>query len=451
LAAYVRQIWRDGLPSTIKQFGSETPSTSNHFHVYRCAAKSFALVAGLTWDPERVSTFYAQNRSHVYYSNESNIAGAVNAALFDLIEGSEQLRDQPISLLTEFSIPTLRPDIVVLKLGNVPVGFCEVKKPSVGDDRSPLEKDSVLSQACSYALQLRQSFGVAWAFVLLTTFSQWRVVWLDDEAGNYAAGLSAVGAAAAERSPPPGSHPPSFCMSEVVESYGNAEVAKLVVSVLLKMVHSPILSSPACDRLWPLLEERGMSWSRMGADVDVDGAVARMPPNPLPPFYRVRPLGAGRDGSSWLVWKEGFKYVLKFIRPYDGDRSKADREMRASTEASRWRLIWGVEQAQAVLVMGREAFVMPFVRMFGSEAELREHAGLARRAVEQFAAKGWVHNDLRHDGRVKWEHFGRLVDADGSSRVVLIDLAEISPAASPAEALRGMGVDELFPPRPALA
>ena len=104
-------------------------------------------------------------------------------------------------------------------------------------------------------------------------------------------------------------------------------------------------------------------------------------------------------------------------------------------------------QAQHVVVMGCEAFVMPFVRMFGSEEELRLHAGAARQAVETFAEKGWVHNDLWHGKRlVKWQHFGWLDSESGTSpRVVLIDLADISPAASPAEALEKMRVDEMFP------
>jgi hypothetical protein len=345
-----------------------------------------------------------------------------------------QLDGSGIRLNAEFTVASLRPDVVVLKAGSQLVGYCEVKRPGLGADPArPLQDGNVLGQVYDYAMELRHQHGVQWAFVLVTTFTHWRAVWLDDTACQYAAALDVVDngtIAASPHLPQASSKRRVCCVSDVVAGEGNPQVGTFLGSVLLKWGRSPIAWVGDARRLWPWLSADGIVWRKF----DVARTSAAFPADPRPPFARLRELGSGRDGTCWEVGKGTARYVMKIVRRADG----------ATQEAARWQRLWGVA-AQAVEVMGRGALVMPLVHMFENEDEFRAMAAPAERAVRHIAAQRLIHNDLRHsDGRVKWEHFGVLTQADGSSRVVIVDLSDVSEASSEEEAVSTMSIAQLF-------
>lgn len=91
-------------------------------------------------------------------------------------------------------------------------------------------------------------------------------------------------------------------------------------------------------------------------------------------------------------------------------------------EAARWRTIWGAKNARAVILVGRSALVMPYVRTCeGTVDEQKANTkDLARVAIDQMLDRGHVHNDLR------WEHVGLCRSGDNDKvMAVFIDLGDV--------------------------
>lgn len=315
-----------------------------------------------------------------------------------------------------------------------PVGYCEVKRPSLSCNQEKHLCDSdVLGQAYDYAMELRHQHGVIWAFVLITTFKHRRVLWLDDSACREAAGakdISAVCERSARIKPSDtGVVSRNACASNIGDGENNNSLAPFLASVLLKMAHSPIVLEPSSKRLWPLLSMKGMSWKTF----NVVQCKHSYPRNPGPPFYRIRALGSGRDGLCWEVAKGKELFVMKVIRRARGRMADKDAKVEADNRETIWKL-----RARHVVVMGRDAVVMPFMQVFSSKEEFCINKQGALEALHDMAAKGFVHNDLMWpDGNVKWHHFG-LLEQGGKTRVITIDLSRMSPAEDKEAALKEM-------------
>ncbi len=86
----------------------------------------------------------------------------------------------------EISFPSVnttkvdRTDLAVVKLGQVRAvtGAVEVKKPPVTGQKS-FDMDDV-QQIVQYMYDLRVCHGVRFVFGILTTYTEWRVLWLED-------------------------------------------------------------------------------------------------------------------------------------------------------------------------------------------------------------------------------------------------------------------------------
>lgn len=137
----------------------------------------------------------------------------------------------------------------------------------------------MLGQVYDHAMKLRQQHGIHAAFVLLTTFTDWRVVWLDDGYSQLVANsedytniplreeLTTTAMDALQR---------IVRVSKVVRGEHNPPIAHFLGSVLLKMVHSPKSLVWTEDRIWPCLTHRGMSWKKQ----DISRAVQNFPKGP---------------------------------------------------------------------------------------------------------------------------------------------------------------------------
>ena len=436
------QVWKHGVPPLEIFGGSGTPSSSTHHAVTKVPCK-FVTFKDLEWDLLHKSTLYSGNakpNKPLKYASESDIARYSHSCLSDVLHGLKNLNGRDIELFNEYTVASLRPDLVVMITNGRPIGYCEVKKPNViGRADRPLEDDRVLGQAYDYVMDLRYEHGVQWAFVLVTTFRHWRVVWIDDTTSRDAAALDRIDGVMGSYTPAVAADHPSIrslCVSDVLNAEGNPAVGCFLGSVLLKMASSPVFETSVGDRLWPWISNRGMTWKKFS----VTDLTTSFPSDPRPPFVRIRQLGGGRDGMCWEIGKGNSRFALKIIRQREGIST---RDV-ASDEEKVWRAIWGI-RARAIEVMGRAALVMPLVATFRSEAEFRKRLPEAKEAVRCIARLHYVHNDLRHsNGTVKWEHFGMVTNQDGAQRLIVLDLSDMEKVGSEREAIEAMHVKELF-------
>jgi hypothetical protein len=410
------QVWTRGLPQLVMGGGYGTPSGSSHTAVQSRLGVLNEIAGDIAWHRDSVSAVYLElnGREALSYSNESAVALFVRAVLRDIMNGHPNLRGV-VSIDTEVTVASLRPDIMVLSINSLPIGFCEVKKPGIMYNvDTALHRPEILGQAYDYAMELRHLHGLQWAFVILTTFTHWRVLWLDDDAGNYGAQLAALDdeSVAAPRSTV--ATPPPVC-TDIVEGVNRPQLASFLASVLLKMAKSPRSASKSVIR--PYLQEQGIRWWVYD---EPPNSVYSFPDDPNPPFARLEQLFSGRDGSCWVVAKEGQMYVLKIVRRAAAT-SYQDALDAAELEARRWDSIWGVP-SQAVIVLGCPALVMPYVEIFPNAESYLRRVEDVELAVLQMAQRGFVHGDLfEHDGSVKYWHFGLRRE-----RVVAIDLRVMS-------------------------
>ena len=420
------QVWTRGLPQLVMSGGAGTPSVSSHVPVDPRVGAFSEIAGDIVWRDDYVSAVYHElnGSESLSYSNESGIAAFVRATLRDIVNGHPQLRGV-VEIDTEVTVASLRPDIMVFSINRLPIGYCEVKKPGLlRSEDAPLNRGDILGQAYDYAMELRHLHGLQWAFVILTTFAHWRVLWLDDAAGNYGAELAALDDESVAAPRATVDAPGAIC-GGIVRGIGRPQVASFLASVLLKMAKSPRnASGPVCR---PLLQPRGMQWQRYAEPQDSSYS---FPADPRPPFVRLEQLLSGRDGSCWIVAKGNQKYVLKIVRKA-ATATDDDARNAALREASRWECIWGVS-SQAVMVLGRHALVMPYVEIFPDAASYMARVRDVEVAVAEMADKGFVHGDLFDcDGTVKYWHFGLL-----RGRVVAIDLqamTRMDPAAATAD------------------
>jgi hypothetical protein len=342
-----------------------------------------------------------------------------------------------IRVISEFSVASVRPDIVALKNRIGPIGFCEVKRPSPTSDASPLDNRSILGQAFDYAVELRNSYGIRWPFVLLTTFTEWRVVWLNDPACIYAASATSLDALLDGPGPAALTEERFLFCSRIVNGVGNAEIARFLSTVLLKMAHSPIEDLGA-NKLWPLFKLSGIKWVTLSTGQEW---TYELPVDAQPPFVGLQTLGSGRDGRCWLVLKENKRFVLKILKPFvveDVGGRHAAAEKAAQEEAGRWS-VWNV-QAKYLTVLDHAAIAMPFVETFKSLDEARSRRSDIQAALEKLARAGYAHMDLRNnDNSFKYAHFGEL-----SGHIVAIDLSEVKTGLTYEDALSQMDVDGLL-------
>lgn len=434
------QIWNSGLPPLGMSAGSGSVSSSNHSSVEK-TVRQFGQLGGnvMVWNSSRSSTLYSYlrpERLELDYGSEADVATFVFAALLDICLGHAELRRRSVFMKKELTVVSLRPDVMIFSVNNLPVGFCEVKRPNP-NGRNPLDNTRVLGQSYDYAMELRHRHGLRWAFVLLTTYTHWRVLWLDDDACNYAADLVSLDDDAVNGSPVPQAvlSPAVLAerrvnVSEIVEGCSNPALAPFLASVLLKMAASPIQGA---TQYRPSLRVAGMTWLNFDMEA-VDGFA--LPEDPSPPFVRLEKLGSGRDGSCWMVAKDGLMFVMKIIRRVSADNELDGRQMRAESEAGRWRRLYD-NNVRAVIVMGRAAVVMPYVFVFQTPQEYQNHINQVRAAVQHMATNCLVHRDLvREDETIKWWHFG--VFPGDPERVFIIDLTDVDEVGTVDEANHAM-------------
>ncbi len=112
------------------------------------------------------------------WASESDIHGLVKETLQSVLKNMDLA--SKLTLHNELSVFEMRPDMWIVTSEGVPVGVVEVKKPDKNNKNTVLDHKNVFGQIYDYMMRLRSFFGLRYVFGIITTYAQWRVVWLDE-------------------------------------------------------------------------------------------------------------------------------------------------------------------------------------------------------------------------------------------------------------------------------
>jgi hypothetical protein len=126
------------------------------------------------------------NRAALSWSTEASIVQLVVQGLKDMLYecGLSGL----LEIVPEAGTFELRPDLWIVRVGGVPVGVVEVKKPGDG----VLDDERVLGELYDYMTHLPNFYGTRQVIGILTTYREWRVCWLDNDDTRALVSCSAV-------------------------------------------------------------------------------------------------------------------------------------------------------------------------------------------------------------------------------------------------------------------
>ena len=352
-----------------------------------------------------------------------------------------------------------RGDIWIVTINGAPIGVVAVKKPfNPASGRSVMNDKNALGQLFDYVTHLQFYTGRQHAFGILTTYHEWRFVWLPDS--NDIASSTAIThidhskcyqSSPLDEKPVPNLSPslpevsrefaePAVSVTEHstlyperllhvsdIFQYNNPMLPRLILSLIKKMKSSPVLPSSVKSsclfKHMPYIYVNDVQekwhWRKP------KNTIPLMFDGPMPAVraaYLLLDLGGGGDGRVWLAaTPQGKVCVLKFYE---------DKEL-AVTEQKLWKEIWNIE-VKITTFIGQSVLVMPWLKTCLENMEEGVKVAV-KEAVERFANSGYHHDDLH------LRHVGLYKEGTGRLRAILFDLAHTSKInESPSSAITSM-------------
>ncbi len=376
------------------------------------------------------------------WSSEASLCTHVNCVLIDVFrEANFQLFlsfRQHMSLFQKY-----QPDLWVICSFGIPIGVVEVKKPF----GSPLSNPKVIGQMYDYLSQLMHYTGRCHVFGILTTYNEWRIVWLPET--NDAAMSATINTNGQQRAQGPQTLDVPDWDREVATSFGEETEYQLneqrhvygtsiiswndpllpryLISVVRKMVASPTrpvnMTKLELERSYIRLNKERWIWDTVKNVTPVSFGVKV--PACFQSAYLLADLGGGGDGRVWLAsTPNGSACVLKFSN--DNNRESLKEEARI------WKTVWKCGVIVKVL-NSRPVLVMPWLKSCTKEDYLTnpDIQSAVMEAFKKFAAAGFEHND------VSYRHIG-LYRKDSKLKALLFDLARVSSIDCPEDAVTKM-------------
>ena len=316
------------------------------------------------------------------WENEPAIRMRVETALNDCVAATGELRSRiqisPVILFPGIDAKKKdRTDIAVMKLDNVAslIGAVEVKKPPITSEGEEFDFDDV-GQLVQYMYDLRASYGIRFIFGILTTYTKWRFLWLEDSHDAMMETSIEEFEKLCSKSPKlPTDHDAHIPENIVVKksriySFDDKNLVNVLRSILFKWSLIP------GDRVNGFLHK-----NRVYQTVKIGSKEIAFEPLPKSlleskfsykfPFQK----GIGKSGTTKLhflhvhqrsgdgktaLWTttSGCLGVAKFLIPHD-DIDEETMRTRAKQEADRWEELWNAD-AKAVCMMDQNVVLMPF-------------------------------------------------------------------------------------------
>lgn len=241
-----------------------------------------------------------------------------------------------ISILSEIEILGDRPDIWLIFSGNTPVGVIKVKKPG-----NFLNDSHILGQSFDYLNILANFYGIKHPFCILSTYIEWRVVWLpSDESNCYVLNSIPLSMEPSNSVSKPIDNllndTPVFNSDEFSESslderteislpravnvsqivhYTDKTLAMWLCTIIQKMYYCPKLpvSLISSSQIYIKLTGDTLLWEKLPSGVISKGINFSFPSDRSKNFYLIKDLRGGLHGRVWLaVSGSGNLVVLKF-------------------------------------------------------------------------------------------------------------------------------------------
>jgi len=116
--------------------------------------------------------------SQFSYSDENSVRAKVAMVLEDVAAALRSHLPKGFELTFVVDILTFgdKADLWVIRSHGIPVGAVEVKKPGKG----AMTKPNILGECYDYMQGLRGFYGLEHVFCILTSYLEWRILWLPD-------------------------------------------------------------------------------------------------------------------------------------------------------------------------------------------------------------------------------------------------------------------------------
>ena len=396
----------------------------------------------------------SDRKESLHWSSEAGIVEFVKLVLNDI---AREAGIDCLTCMTELSLfDNKRADIWLVCAYGVPVGVIEVKNPRKSDrHQSPLNNQNVLGQLFDYVSHLRTYAGRHHAFGILTTYNEWRIVWLPDT--QDVAELTTITpceqrnkSIAVLPTDPPNwdesttdelteNSPASATQHSDVErklhvsdiyTFDHPDLPHVLLSVMRKMLSSPVTSRSVStlepQQSYIYVTQKEWVWKTVSNGIPL--TIGHSAPTSFECAYLLADLGGGGDGRVWLATTENGKVcILKF---------SSDKDM-LEKEKTIWNTAWPSTHVRVCELNNRPVLVMPWVKLCTAEELTKPDVQEAvRRAVRRLSSVGYKHEDL--DQR----HIG-LRKKDSKLEAILFDLARTSNV-GPADSEQESAVSEML-------
>jgi hypothetical protein len=374
------------------------------------------------------------SKSSVDYVTEGDVETHVYNYVKDIIRGLSLELD--IDVHKGIEIVRLKPDLWLLMTKNkIPILAIEVKKPLPGI----LENPKVIAQLTQYMKLYRNFRGMCQVFGILTTFTEWKIIWLPD-CDLYASSRSIDNSTTFEASDE------VIVKNEVSGTrtlQGNDPIVHhYIASVILKAFYSTSLYAfqPLSieRRLVVCANDTMLTWKRANWK-DGDQFIFNLPNETTKNFYLLEDLSYGAHGRLWIAtspttssnycvfviksFSKTKKKSLKRSRDYDQrDVEEATTTEVLKREVKCWRTL-GFSYRRIIMCKG-DVLLMPFaitalscktwnveffhkiktymdgalVNLISSYVEEHAPEKVARIAIKSLSDAKILHEDI------KWEH-----------------------------------------------
>ena len=351
--------------------------------------------------------------------------------------------DVALDFAPELSVFSNAPDVWVMTKRGRPIGVVEVKKPGAGI----LDHELVAGQMYDYLKRLRSFYGLKHVFGIATTYAEWRLFWLRDDATEEAA-LASPPAALSDTRPedtagwagawwqaelgvpswrqrdavpmaPEPETPPTPLRDRVVRAgevlvyTDHHAVLDMVASALCKMLQAPTVPPRlvSLQRHYIELSEDSWFWVKLEADFQLRPGA--MPAPQARHLLLLADLRGGVEGRLWLAATvTGAVCVVKFAK--NGNARALERER------AMWHRLWGRTDVRLQPLGGQTALVMPYVHMAtGDDWARPEVVAAARVAAARIAESGFAYTDVHR------RHLGLYKDEAGREQAVFVDLSSV--------------------------
>lgn len=373
-----RNLIENGLPEIFQDMSDSSAHVHKDLTDVTCIEKEFGLIGPsvndlVTKSSKPSALLVVKEQAAMKYNSENEVEQFVHLYVRDLLHA---MGISDVEVRKGIEIIRLRPDLWLLTLNNIPILAIEVKKPQTGI----LDHPKVVSQLAQYMKIYRSFRGLCQVFGVLTTFREWKLIWLPD-CDDYAASTSLEGVAfemdenailnnVVSGTPVLNGHDPS--------------IHHYLASVILKSYHGSKLYqfrlSNIPNRLVVCANNRMLIWKRCQWKEN-DRFCFTLPSKATTNFYLLEDLSFGAHGRLWIATSPTTTsrysvFVIKVFAKKESNKKRSyetveEKEEHVEDILRYEKACWTTLKFRVVEVSicGNEALLLP-VAITASSAEV---------------------------------------------------------------------------------